>query len=300
MKYYIFSFVLLFGLNSEVQAELSVFACEPEWAALSNELGGDDISTYSATSGLQDPHYIQARPSLIAKARRADLMVCTGAELETGWLPLLQRKSGNKAIQTGADGLFFATDFVSLKGKPTTLDRSMGHIHSAGNPHIQTNPYLILTVAKQLNLRFQKLDPDHAQQYQLRWLDFKQRWEAAITQWEVKAITLQGMNLVVQHDNWAYLFEWLKLNKVATLEAKPGVPPSISDLNQVLEQLKSTPAKAVIHAAYQSSRASDWLKNKTDITKVTLPFTVGGTPQSSTLFELFDDTIDQLLTVNSK
>ncbi len=300
MKYYIFSFAFLFALSSEAQAELSVFACEPEWAALSNELGGDDISTYSATSGLQDPHYIQARPSLIAKARRTDLMVCTGAELETGWLPLLQRKSGNSAIQTGANGLFFAADFVRLKGIPSKLDRSMGHVHGAGNPHIQMNPYLILTVAEQLNLRFQKLDPSHAQQYQKRWLDFKHRWETAITQWEDKARSLEGMNLVVQHDNWEYLFDWLKLNKVTTLEAKPGVPPSISDLNDVLELLKSTPAEAVINAAYQSPRASNWLTGKMDITKVTLPFTVGGTPQADTLFSLFDSTIDKLLMVNNK
>jgi zinc/manganese transport system substrate-binding protein len=288
-------FLLLLITASPAMADINIFACEPEWASLSQELGGDKVTVFSATTGLQDPHYIQARPSLIAKARQADLLVCTGAELETGWLPLLQRKSGNAAIQTGAAGYFMATDYVALSNIPTSLDRSQGHVHAAGNPHIQTSPLKILRVAQALTQRLQELDGINAVLYQQRWQDFETRWQAAIEKWQQQAAPLKGTKIVVQHNNWHYLSNWLGLNKIAVLEAKVGVPPTVKDLNNVLNKLKVTPAKIVINAAYQPSRATDWLTNKTAITNVTLPFTVGGNKKSTDLFSLFDDTIQRLL-----
>lgn len=279
-------------------ADINIFACEPEWAALSKELGGDHVTVFSATTGLQDPHYIQARPSLIAKARRADLLVCTGAELEIGWLPLLQQKSGNGAIQTGAAGYFMASDSVRLSEVPTVLDRSQGDVHAAGNPHIQTSPLNILNVAKSLTKRLQEVDGANAELYEQRWQDFNQRWQLAITKWQQQAAPLKGVSVVVQHNSWGYLFDWLGINKITALEAKPGIPPTVDDLNNVLNKLKVTPAKMVINAAYQPPRAADWLVSKTDITKVTLPFTVGGDAESTDLFTLFDDTIQRLLDAN--
>src|SRR5881227_2409598 len=106
-------------------AALSVLACEPEWEALVKEIGGDKVRVSSATTALQDPHRIEARPSLIARARNADLMVCTGAQLEIGWVPLLQTQSGNAKIQAGAAGYFEAAAVVPLLEKPASVDRSM-------------------------------------------------------------------------------------------------------------------------------------------------------------------------------
>jgi len=295
MKSFLTTSLFFILFSATAQAEINIFACEPEWAALSQELGGNKVTTYSATTGLQDPHYIQARPSLIAKARRADLLVCTGAELEAGWLPLLQRKSGNAAIQQGAPGAFMATDYVQLTAIPTQLDRSQGHIHAAGNPHIQTSPVMLLEVAKILSMRFQQLDPDNQVYYEQRWTNFELRWQAAINKWQQQVAALQGLPIVIQHNSWDYLIDWLKLEKVATLEIKPGVPPSIVDLNKIVKQLEITPASVVIHAAYQSPRASDWLVEKTGIPKVALPFTIGGNESASDLFSLFDNTLQLLL-----
>jgi zinc/manganese transport system substrate-binding protein len=293
MKLFLTFFMLI--MASPVMANINVFACEPEWGALSQELGGDKLTVFSATTGLQDPHYIQARPSLVAKARRADLLVCTGAGLEAGWLPPLQHKSGNAAIQVGAKGYFMATDYVRLADKPAVLDRSQGHIHAAGNPHIQTSPVYILAVAEKLSERLQTIDHANATFYQERWQDFKTRWQAAMKKWQAEAAPLKGVDIVVQHDNWAYLRQWLGLNQVAVLEPKPGVPPAVKDLNRVMNQLQASPAQMVIIAAYQSSRASDWLVDKTGIHKAVLPFTIGGNEQSKDLFALFDSTISQLL-----
>src|SRR5690349_43501 len=134
-------------------AAVNVFACEPEWAALAKELGGDKVSAVSATTALQDPHQIQARPSLIARIRDADLLVCSGAELEIGWLPLLLTQSGNSRVQIGAPGYLEASQYVRKLEVPRVLDRSLGDIHAAGNPHIQTDPRNIAKVADVLAQR---------------------------------------------------------------------------------------------------------------------------------------------------
>lgn len=275
-------------------ASLRVFACEPEWAALSKALGGEDVSVYTATTAFQDPHHIQARPSLIARLRRADLMVCTGAQLEIGWLPVLLRQSGNAAVQPGQAGNFAATDYVKKLDVPTSVDRAEGDIHPGGNPHIQTDPRRIAEVAKALAARLARLDPTHAAAYRQRYQDFDTRWQAAIVRWEQAAAPLRGMKLVVHHKAWVYLFDWLGMDEVASLEAKPGVPPSAAHLAQVLAQLRATPARMVIRAAYQDPRPDEWLSARAHIPVAVLPFTVGGTPAASDLFGLFDDTVARL------
>src|SRR3954466_5040307 len=164
-------------------AALRVFACEPEWGALALELGGSNVEVSVATSALQDPHQIQAKPSLIARARNADLVACTGAELEIGWLRVLLQQSGNAKVQPGQPGNFAAADFVRKLEVPTQLDRSQGDVHAAGNPHIQTDPRNIAAVATALGARLAQVDPAHAADYAKRQADFTQRWQQAMARW---------------------------------------------------------------------------------------------------------------------
>lgn len=276
-------------------AAVRVFACEPEWAALTQELGGDLVAVTSATTALQDPHQIQARPSLIARMRNADLLVCTGAELEIGWLPALLQQSGNARVQPGQPGNFAAADSVRKLEIPTVLDRSQGDVHAAGNPHIQTDPRNIAAVASALSIRLQQLDPSNASQYARRQADFAQRWQQAMGRWSARAAPLRGTPVASQHKGFAYLYDWLGLREVAVLEARPGVEPTVSHLQGVLATLKSQPAKMVLHAAYQDSRASDWLSRNASIPVVKVPFTVGGSDAAKDLFGLFDDTVTRLL-----
>jgi zinc/manganese transport system substrate-binding protein len=276
-------------------AALNVFACEPEWGALATELGGDAVRVYTATTAFQDPHHIEARPSLIAQMRRADLAVCTGAELETGWLPILLRQSGNAAIQPGKPGYFEAARQVAMLDKPAVLDRAQGDVHAAGNPHIQTDPRNIARVAQALSARLIEIDPDHATLYRTRLADFNTRWNAAMARWQIQAAPLKGMNIVVQHQAFPYLENWLGLKRVAVLEPKPGVEPTLGHLAEVATQLKAAPAKAVLRAAYQSARPAEWLANHAGLSVVVLPFTVGGSDRAQDLFGLFDDSLAQLL-----
>ena len=276
-------------------AALRVFACEPEWAALATELGGPLVEVTSATSALQDPHQIQAKPSLIARIRRADLVVCTGAELEAGWLPVLLQQSGNPSIQPGQAGHFAAADHVRKLDVPDRLDRSQGDVHAAGNPHIQNDPRNIALVANALTARLQQLDPAHGADYARRSRDFAQRWEQAMARWARQAAPLKGVAVVSQHKGFAYLYDWLGLTEVAVLEPKPGVEPSAAHLQAVRARLATTTARMTVYAAYEDPKPADWLNRNAGIPVVKIPFTVGGTEGAKDLFVMFDDTLARLL-----
>lgn len=285
----------LFISQQQAMAAINVFACEPEWGALARELGGDLVSVYTATTALQDPHHIQARPSLIAQVRKADLLVCTGAELEIGWLPVLLRQGGNARVQSGKPGYFTAASSVQMLERPTRLDRAEGDVHPYGNPHIQTDPRNIARVAQDLSRRLAEVDPANSAAYAERYQDFTARWQKALQRWEQQAQPLRGIPVVVQHKSWAYLENWLGLIEVTALEPKPGVPPSSGYLAEVLEHLQRQPAQMVIRAAYQDGRSSEWLSKKTGLVSVELPFTVGGADNVTDLFGLYDVTLARLL-----
>jgi zinc/manganese transport system substrate-binding protein len=290
----ILSLVLL-SFSSLSHAALNVFACEPEWAALTQELAGDQANIYTATGALQDPHRVEARPSLIAKARRADLVVCTGAELEMAWLPVVLRESGNAKVQPGGDGYFEAASAVHMLEVPTRLDRGDGDVHTQGNPHIQADARNFLPIANALAQKLMQNDPANKALYQQRLGAFEQRWRAALARWEKQAAPLKGVAVVVQHKGFPYLSDWLGLHEVAVLEPKPGMEPSAAWLSQVLVTLQQHPAKMVLRAAYQSERPSAWIAQRATIAAVELPYTVGGSDAAQDLYGLFDDTLARLL-----
>ena len=289
--------VLLLTLcSSTAYAQLNIFACEPEWAALTRSLAGDGAKVYSATTDQQDPHHIQARPSLIAKVRRADLLVCTGAELEVGWLPLLLRKSGNAKIQPGQAGYFMATDHVSLLEKPTVLDRSLGDIHAAGNPHVHLDPYRVQQIAVSLVSSLVKIDPSNEKDYQENLRTFTLEWRNAISQWEKQAEGLRGKRIVVNHNNWVYLERWLGLERLAVLESRPGIAPSSSHLGEILTQLSANPADMILLAGYQNDKPALWLSKKTGLRVVSLPFSPSN---EENLIHWFNRLLQPLLSADS-
>lgn len=287
--------LLLSATSITSHAAISVLACEPEWESLAVELGGDKVKVSSATNALQDPHRIEARPGLIARTRNADLLVCTGLELEAGWLPLLVQQSGNAKIGSGQPGYLEIGPLVPRVDVPAKVDRAEGDVHASGNPHIQQNPHNITVAAAALSKRLAQLDPANAAYYQSRQQDFNTRWTAAIRKWEQQAAPLKGVAVVEHHKNMEYLMAWLGLRAVGTLESKPGVEPSAAHLGELLGQLQRQPAKMVLRAAYQDGRASAWLHERARIPAVVLPFTVGGDDKVKDLFSLFDVTIQRLL-----
>ncbi len=287
-------FAMALVVSLPAHAKLSVFACEPEWGALVQELAGDAVEVSVATTAKQDPHQIEARPSLIARVRRADLLVCTGAELEVGWLPQLVRQSGNGRIASG-DGAFYAASQVETLDKPGTVDRALGDVHPQGNPHVHLDPHRLLTIANALSARLAQLDAANAATYTQRLADFTTRWNDAMAKWEAKAAPLKGRHLVVHHVSWVYLERWLGLDEIGQLEPKPGVPPTSSHLSELIATTKAQNPVAILCAAYQDEKPSQWLSERTGVPAVVLPFTVGGDDQAKDLFGLYDSTIDKLL-----
>jgi zinc/manganese transport system substrate-binding protein len=282
------------------QAKLNVFACEPEWAALAGELGGKHVKVSSATQAMQDPHYIQARPSLIARIRKADLLVCTGAGLEAGWLPVLLRKANNPLILPGRPGHLVASQYVVMKDVPRVVDRSMGDIHADGNPHIQTDPRNVAKVAAELSARLIEIDGGNQEEYLRLYQEFNQRWSSALDRWQQQADGLRGMPVVVYHRSWVYLEEWLGLREVAALEPKPGIPPGSGHLAAVLEAAAKEGVETVIYGQYQDPKSVDWFSERSGIPATMLPTTVGGTAAATDLTSWFDDILNRLLAVKGK
>jgi zinc/manganese transport system substrate-binding protein len=289
-----FLLLALCAAATPAAAKLRVFACEPEWGALASELGGDALQVDVATSALQDVHQIEAKPSLIAKVRQADLLFCTGADLEVGWLPQLVRQANNPKVAGGA-GWFMAADQVSTLDRPSSVDRAAGDVHPQGNPHVQLDPRRVLQIATALAPRLAQLDPANAALYAERLADFGTRWDAAIARWQAKAAPLRGKTVIVHHVSWAYLNEWLGLQQIDTLEPKPGVPPTSAHLAGLIDRAKEQGVYAIVTAAYQDEKPARWLSERTGVPVVVLPFTVGGDDQARDLFGLFDSTIDKLL-----
>jgi zinc/manganese transport system substrate-binding protein len=275
-------------------AEVSVFACEPEWQALAEEIGGDRVQAWSATSAAQDPHYVQARPSLIARLRRADLLFCSGAELEAGWLPVLLRRARNPTVLPGKPGHLMAAEQVVLLEVPERLDRSEGDIHAQGNPHVQLDPRRLLRIARVLGERLAQLDPAHADHYRSRLTDFEQRWQQAMDDWQARGAALRGQRVVVHHREWVYLLDWLGLERLGALEPKPGVPPAAGHLARLKTQLASNPALAILRSPRNDPRPADWLGEQSGTPVLTLPNTIDESEGPADLFALFDTLVDRL------
>ena len=287
--------LLLLLLPLPAHAELRALTCEPAWAALVREIGGERVHVDSATTPMQDPHYIQARPSLISKVRRADLLVCSGADLEVGWLPVLLRQAGNARVQPGQPGFLEVAKVVPMLEVPTQIDRALGDIHPYGNPHTETDPHNIARVAAVLRDRLVQLDPPGAQSYRSRAADFERRWSQAISTWEERAAPLRGMPIVTHHVGWVYLEHWLGLVDVAHLEPKPGIPPSASSLAELLGRLEQSPPQAIVRMAYEPERPSEWLAERIGAPALVLPHAPGATDSARDLFAVFDEILRKLL-----
>lgn len=294
MKHFIFGLFFVFTVGS-AQADLKVFATVPEWGALVQEIGGAKVKVYTATNAFQDPHRIEAKPSLLAQARQANLVVAAGADLETGWLPLVLRDSGNAAIQPGRPGYFEAAAVVNRLDVPATLDRAHGDVHAAGNPHTHLDPRNVLKVATALAARLAELDAANAAAYQSGYQAFTRKWQAAMARWQKEAAPLRGVPVLVHHASFAYLLDWLGMKEVGTLEPKPGIEPTSGHLSGLLARQQTAPARMVLRAVYQQDGPSQWIAGKTGVPAVLLPYTVGGTVEATDLFGLFDDTVQRLL-----
>lgn len=251
-------FLMFFGMTGIARA-FTVFACEPEWAALTLALY-PKAQIFSATNHLQDPHHIEARPSLIARLRQADLAICTGAGLEAGWLPTLQARAGNPKVQDGQPGMFYAAKVSALiHSRPSTISPFSGDVHADGNPHIHADPHRLRQVARALRDRLVQLRQIDAGDITAAHADFDARLSARINDWERLAAPLKGKAIVVQHSTFDYLWSWLQISRVADLEPKPGMSPTPGHLERIQQQVRQSPVSAIVIAEHHDRRPAEWL-----------------------------------------
>ncbi len=300
MRTLIKALIALLMLASSQAKAIDVFACEPEWGALAKTLV-PDARIRSATSHLQDPHHIEARPSLISQLRSADFAICTGAELEAGWLPMLQDRAANPRVQNGQPTMFYAAAHVELidpfKGAITPFT---GDVHAQGNPHIHADPRRIVKVAKALALRLGQAFPDKKSQVDQNLRKFEAEFGAKIEVWEKQARHLKGRPVVTQHATFGYLWAWLGMVPMADLEPKPGMPPTAAHLDRVLAMSKTTAPHAIVIAQHHDPKPGRWLANSMGQRDklLILPATVID-EQPGGLIQWFDQLISRLLQVPS-
>lgn len=286
---------LSLSLISTPVLAINIFTCQPDWASLAKE-HAPQATIFSATNAFQDPHFIQARPSLIAKMRKADLVICSGAEQEIGWLPELQRQSRNQSIQNGGQGLLFASDHVKMLDKQDSVDRSQGDVHAHGNPHVQFAIDDMVAISKALVSRLVLIDPANSLQYESDGQKFQKKWQSKMPQWRLQAQSLKGKQVVGYHATYRYLYDWLGMTQVADLEPKPGVSPTTAHLSS-LAIFDASQVMAIVYSSHQSDNAANWLAKRTNLPVKVLAQSVGGTEQATDIFSLIETSIDALLTV---
>ena len=274
---------------------LNIFTCEPEWKSLTEEITKDKADIYSATNASQDVHYIQAKPSLISKIRKADMVVCTGADFEVGWLPLVLRKAGSAKVQEGGENFIYAAQYVPLIEKPTRIDRADGDVHVQGNPHLHLNPYNILKVGKVIADTLSEIDSENGEFYQKNFADFSAKMNSQIKTWEQKALRLKGVNAITNHKNMSYLFNWLKIKTIGTLEPKPGIPATSKHLSELKGLTEQNKVAFIAYAPFESAKPAEWLAKESRVNSIVLPYTIGGSEQVNNLFDLYQVSIDTML-----
>ncbi len=273
-------------------AALRVVATIPDFAAIAKDIGGGRVEAEALVKGTQDPHFADARPSMILAAHRADLLVFAGLGLESGWLPVILTQARNANIQAGARGYLDASEVIRARDVPVKADRSMGDVHGGGNPHFYTSPAELYRVAKAIHARLVELDPEGKAVYDAGWQQFDARYRARTAAWKKRLAPLAGMNVVEYHKSWVYFLDWAGIQTVGALEPKPGIPPSPAHVAKLLAQVAQLGVKQVWQEVYQPQSLSKLFAERSGAKLLVLPSMVGALPGTATIWAKFDRMVD--------
>ena len=274
--------LLLASAATPAGAALDVVTTTEGLAAISREVGGDRVKVTALSRGIQDPHFVDANPSLAVKLRNADLLIDVGMDLEIGWLPPLVTQSRNAAIQPGGARRLTAGNFVSPMDLPTgPVDRSQGDIHPSGNPHFLTDPRRALQVAAAIAGRLSEIDPGNAAHYRERLQAFQAKVAAAEKGWKAQLAPLAGRSVITQHKTLTYLLDWAGMKAAGYMEPRPGVAPPPSHVASLAAVVKSAGVKGVLVENYYDRRSADQLQSLTGVKVIVIPGDVGGTKEAS-------------------
>ena len=258
-------------------AALKVVATVEGLASLAREVGGDRVEVTSLSRGVQDPHFVDANPNLAVKLRQADLLLDVGLDLEVGWLPPLVNQSRNAGIQpTGRRRLTAASVVQVLEVPGGPVDRSMGDLHPAGNPHFMNDPRRVDRVAAAIARKLGELDPAGAASYDARLAAFRGRVAEAAQRWKAALAPYQGAKVVAHHNSLTYFLDWAGLAAAGYLEPKPGTPPPPSHLAELVGVVKSQNVKAILVESFYDTRSAEVVARHSGAKVVAIPGDVGG------------------------
>jgi zinc/manganese transport system substrate-binding protein len=279
-------------------AKLRVVATIETLADLARQVGGDRVDVTSLSHGYQDPHFVEAKPSLVLTLNRADALVYVGLDLEVGWLPPLVQQSRNSRIQRGQAGNIDASTAIKpedIPNVPADQLRALGDIHPLGNPHYWVPPGNARAIAKLLAQRFAALDGSGAGAYQAGLASFERRLDAKEKEWEKTAAPLRGLKVVTYHKSWSYVASWLRLQEVGYIEPKPGIPPTANHTAQLIELMRRSGVKLVIVESFYPSSLARFVAENGQAHLVSAPSDVGATPALKTYFDLVDAVVAGLV-----
>lgn len=283
------SWLLLLLVAASAEAKVSVVTTLPSFADIAARVGGDDVSVVSLTKGTQDPHFVDAKPDLILKLNRAQLLIRAGLGLEDGWLPPLLTGARNGSIQMGADGHLDASTLMKLKDVPAgKLDRAEGDVHAGGNPHFMLDPRNGIVLAQGIAQRLAKLDPAHAEAFAARAKAYGAELEGKIQQWSTALQFLKGAPVVTYHKSWVYFLDWTGAVGIDTVEPKPGIPPSPEHTVKLIALMKQRQVKWILMEPFYPAGVAEEVAAQTGARRLVLPTEVGaeGAGDYAAIFEV--------------
>jgi zinc/manganese transport system substrate-binding protein len=292
MKRLLVAIALFLALAAPAFAKTSVVATLPWIGSIASEIGKDRINVTVLVKPSQDPHLIEAKPSMILAARKTDVIMYNGLDLEIGYLPILIESSKNPRLQTGRPGNFDCSRYVVVIEKPTSVDRSMGDVHPLGNPHYHFSPTNISRVAQGMTQILAQIDPANADFYRANGDSFQQRLREKVRGWNNEAP--KGKKFVAYHHFFEYLAREYGFEIIGYIEEKPGIPPSAAHIERIIELIRQAKPNALISTGFYERKAPDYLSKKTGTKVIVVPHDVGATPQVKDWFGLMDQVLEAL------
>jgi zinc/manganese transport system substrate-binding protein len=289
--------VLLTAFTPDAQAKkLNIMTSTTDLAALTKEVGGDKVDVEAVAKGYQDPHFVEAKPSFLLKLRRADLLVVVGLDLEIGWLPPLITQSGNSHIQVGAQGYLDASQFADILDKPTgQVTRAMGDVHPLGNPHYWLDPENGRRIAQGIAGKLSEMDPGDRAYFQQQLQSFNGRLTEAEKRWDAQMAPYHGRKVVTYHLSWPNFAKHFGLDVVGYIEPRPGIPPSPGHTLELIGLMKRQSVKVMLIEPYFDLKTPNSIATATGSKVVVMLPSVGGEPDVTDYFKLFDHDIQLLI-----
>ena len=285
------------GAARPAHAKLRVVTTIETFADLARQVGGDRVEVTSLARGYQDPHFVEAKPSLVLALNRADALVYVGLDLEIGWLPPLVQQSRNPRIQRGQPGNVDASTAIKpedVPNAPAAQLRALGDVHPLGNPHYWIPPANARAVARLVAQRLSTIDAGGAAAYRAALSAFEQRLDAKEQQWSKSTAALRGAGIVSFHKSWSYVSRWLGLQEMGYIEPKPGIPPTANHTAQLIALMRKSKVRFVVVETFYPTTLAKFVADKGQARLVAAPSDVGATPTIKSYFDLVDALIAAL------